>query len=409
MGIVTSSFAWLDHSEKERRRMAEIISLFRDRDILDELGVGSIRDWALSELLFPGTSTVQTRARYLLFVPWTYLEIERQRISAAEVADNVRDMHVDLVAALTKGGERSSGVIGAQAGRNLRQLPNTIYWRGLRVFGIHQTTRTVEQYHRSLDGYYRALSNAPSLEGDERAIGEVRPNWDAVPPPPNRWRKKTTFDLRPKESEYLLHQIATQVPDSLLAFLVRRGTPVADIAAPWLDPDLAAYPERLRTQIDHARNFAQVMQGALLLYELLLAEAAGRDDLRDKHIGRLDEWHEGYKGALLTWDRPAFWTLVRSVNPSISPSTELFVERWADLVANNSEALYKCGAARTAIIEREHRLKRRLARLTNPEALKSWSGNEGATLFRYRWTRVKSIVGDILKGLGAPEEEAADA
>lgn len=36
---------------------------------LDELGIGSIRD-TFSDELFPGTSTIQTRARYFLFVPW---------------------------------------------------------------------------------------------------------------------------------------------------------------------------------------------------------------------------------------------------------------------------------------------------------------------------------------------------
>ncbi|HLS25128.1 MAG TPA: DUF6361 family protein, partial [Beutenbergiaceae bacterium] len=38
---------------------------------LDELGTGKIRD-TFSEMLFPGTSTRQARAR-LLFVPWAWI------------------------------------------------------------------------------------------------------------------------------------------------------------------------------------------------------------------------------------------------------------------------------------------------------------------------------------------------
>jgi hypothetical protein len=64
-----STLAWLDHSEVQRRRMMEVIGLFREKGTVDDLGLGSIRD-TFSELLFPGTSTLHTRAKYLLFVPW---------------------------------------------------------------------------------------------------------------------------------------------------------------------------------------------------------------------------------------------------------------------------------------------------------------------------------------------------
>lgn len=43
-------------------KMAEVIDLFREHDTRDELGLGVICD-ALADLLFPGTSTLQTRAR----------------------------------------------------------------------------------------------------------------------------------------------------------------------------------------------------------------------------------------------------------------------------------------------------------------------------------------------------------
>ena len=42
--MTTSAFAWLDYSDGERRRMLEVIDLFREKGTLDELGIGSIRD-----------------------------------------------------------------------------------------------------------------------------------------------------------------------------------------------------------------------------------------------------------------------------------------------------------------------------------------------------------------------------
>ena len=63
-------------------QMLRLVELFAsrvaDRSTLDELGFGPIRD-AFSDHFFPGISTIQTRARYLLFVPWVYLRIERER------------------------------------------------------------------------------------------------------------------------------------------------------------------------------------------------------------------------------------------------------------------------------------------------------------------------------------------
>jgi Family of unknown function (DUF6361) len=39
-----SAFVWLDYSERERRKMLDVVDLFREHDTRDELGVGSVRD-----------------------------------------------------------------------------------------------------------------------------------------------------------------------------------------------------------------------------------------------------------------------------------------------------------------------------------------------------------------------------
>lgn len=71
---MTSSFTWLDYSEQDKRKMLDVISLFSEKTTRDELGIGSVRD-AFADLFFPGTSTIQTRARYFLFIPWIYLDL----------------------------------------------------------------------------------------------------------------------------------------------------------------------------------------------------------------------------------------------------------------------------------------------------------------------------------------------
>ena len=84
-----SAFVWLDYSERDRRKMLDVVDVFGEHDIRDELGIGSVRD-AFADLLFPGTSTIMTRARYFLLVPWTYQRLERLRIRSAEMAARAR-------------------------------------------------------------------------------------------------------------------------------------------------------------------------------------------------------------------------------------------------------------------------------------------------------------------------------
>ena len=67
--VSMSTLTWLDSSEHERRSVLELVSALNEPGTLDELGIGTIRD-TIADTLFPGTSTIQTRARYFLFVPW---------------------------------------------------------------------------------------------------------------------------------------------------------------------------------------------------------------------------------------------------------------------------------------------------------------------------------------------------
>ncbi len=53
-----------------------MLQLFSDKGTVDDLGIGTVRD-AISNSLFPGTSVIQTRARYFLFVPWLFRRAEQ--------------------------------------------------------------------------------------------------------------------------------------------------------------------------------------------------------------------------------------------------------------------------------------------------------------------------------------------
>ena len=56
---------WIDFSQKDRNLILSVLESLTEKKAVDELGVASIRD-GFANLFFPGTSTLQTRAKYFL-------------------------------------------------------------------------------------------------------------------------------------------------------------------------------------------------------------------------------------------------------------------------------------------------------------------------------------------------------
>jgi len=125
---MASSFTWLDYSEKDRQKMLDILSALKEHETRDELGIGVVRD-AFSDMFFPGTSTIQTRARYFLFVPWMYRGLEEKKVPSFKIERRARDEEIRLIYALLESSD-TNGVIGKDAKKNLQRLPSSIYWQG---------------------------------------------------------------------------------------------------------------------------------------------------------------------------------------------------------------------------------------------------------------------------------------
>ena len=58
------NIGWIDFSKKDRDIAMSVLRQLTEQGAMDELGIGTVRD-AFSDILFPGTSTIQTRAKYL--------------------------------------------------------------------------------------------------------------------------------------------------------------------------------------------------------------------------------------------------------------------------------------------------------------------------------------------------------
>ena len=93
---MSSTLSWIDHDPKERDRMNQILALFKESGTRDEFGIGPIRD-SFADLLFPGTSTIQTRLRYMLFVPWIHKSLEEKNVPSSEIPRRARNLVISLI------------------------------------------------------------------------------------------------------------------------------------------------------------------------------------------------------------------------------------------------------------------------------------------------------------------------
>lgn len=400
---MTSTIAWLDFSEQDRHRMQEVISLFKQRDTRDELGLGSIRD-TFADLLFPGTSTLQTRARYFLFVPWLYKSYEAHRVSSATVFGRLRNDEIRLIRALESGGERD-GVIGQLSGASLQRFPSGIYWNGLRRWGILHFHGSQVQYHRALDWLYRQRRDKQKTDDLETVDGSLTITWDDLPTTPAGFPARANLRLTKEEAEYLQERLHLRCAYSLLTYLVDQCEPVDQVSFAWLHPDLAEFPPHLREWLAHAQNLSELLYGAVLLYNLLLSELLPSADRITEYREALAAWRKQLRGRaveLSGWNTQAFWELVKK-NGRIPPSTQVFVERWLGLLlpVSGMPDLTRDSAARALIRDREFHLKRARSRFENRRQLEVWGGESGTGQLNYRWPIARRIVNDIIGGLYA--------
>lgn len=396
-----STFTWLDYSEAERRKMLDVIKLFQEKETRDELGVGSVRD-AFADTFFPGTSTIQTRARYFLFIPWMYRLLEERQVSSATIKDEARKAEVALINGLlsTKAG---IGIIGEQAKHKLQRLPSSVYWQGLAVWGIRLFSGSIDQYHRSLDRFYdaRRRQRASRTAEDDPLDEQVSPNWHPrLPRPPAEFPQRVTFALEPEEVEYLAERIKVSVPRSLLAFLVDAEMETSEAPFVWQHPGLASFPPELREQIEHARNFSEAIHGSALLYNLMLAELTKSEERVARYRGSLAAWADQLNARaadFAAWSRPRFWEIVHASGANVSLQAHRFIDAWLDTVCSPGEPqrVPTNATLQKLISERERQLKGKLSRLHNPRAREHWNGAAGIGQLDYRWGSARQLLADM--------------
>jgi len=390
--------AWLDSSEHERRRALDVIDLFSQSETVDELGLGTVRD-TIADVLSPGTSTIQTRGRYFFFIAWVYQQLEKRgyRRGTAEAA---RRGEVELIEALSQS-EDTRGVIGIDSGAKLRRLPSEIYWAGLGRLGFRLFEGSRSTYHRALD---RGISEAGRDDTNDVSHGHLRGNWHPhLPAAPATFPSGATLALTHAEAEFFREQIRFHAQGSLLAFLAEGGSSVEAIGFPWEHPELEAMNGDLRQWLHDARCYSDLMSGAQLLYNFLLAEKKRMDLHSTEYAERIAGWRNrtnANHATLAAWDRASFWDRIRRRNARLPRGVWRFSEDWIQLVLSRQPLVsIDNPTARGLIAARERELKGPRARLFSQVHLDLWRGASSPEPLDYRWSVTRRLVDDVVAGL----------
>lgn len=291
--VPESSLGWLDLDAAAAERVSTLLRSLEEPSTLDVLGLGTVRD-AFSEMLSPGTSTIQTRLRYFIFLPWIFRRLEDERVSPGDFARRLHHDEAQLIDCLRHLGS-NQGVIGYTAGRDLKRMPSEIYWGGLGAWGIRRFDLSLSEYGNRTFRLGRLLYEH---DDDGNATRRAVSMWPVMPQrPENFLQGNITFELRLEEAQFLADCIRRCHPDSLLAALC--GTPhmAIGVVYPW---DLPAHglSDRLIETLHQARCFSELTIGPQLVYNMLLALRARDEFGWDTHDFEADQ-----RDRLKNWSR----------------------------------------------------------------------------------------------------------
>ena len=396
-----SSLGWLDLDAAASERVSTLLRSLEEPGTIDVLGLGPIRD-AFSDMLTPGTSTVQTRVRYFIFLAWIFQRLQYEQVPPAAFARKLRDYEVRLIDCLRHLG-RGQGVIGRIAGRNLKLMPSGIYWRSMPAWGIRRPDLSIVEF-----GHRAAAPGQlqPQRDNDGNVTEPTASMWAEIPEPPENFPSgQITFELEPAEAQILTDGIRRNHPDTLIAVLsAEPGLSLASIDYPWLVPT-HRLSERLAEVVHHARCFSELTLGPRLVYSLLAARKARRElgwtteELIDDQVGQLDSWAslvERRHQDLRAWvDEPEeFKQLLAGHN--IAHRTLHFWHDLAVRAVKDPSGFAENPEVHQLVRDRERRLKTGRARLSHRAALESGGLPASAGQLDYRWSITKSYLRDLM-------------
>lgn len=226
---------WIDFSKEDRQKALDVINLLSEQGAVDELGIGIVRD-AFANYFFPGTSTIQTRAKYFLIVPYILRDAVDGRYGkdVNRILRAIDTEEKECGIKLLESNPKAEGVIGTRVLPKgwVARKPSDIYWNGIRTYGIFcDYGLSIPEYvslamklntQKSSAKLGNRNDEAEENEKDDSDAGDIMnvSFWN-LPIYYDNWRDNLTIELTNEEALYLDKQIQKGAKGSLLEYVLK--------------------------------------------------------------------------------------------------------------------------------------------------------------------------------------------
>lgn len=404
-----AAIGWIDFSPTHRDRVGAALDLLTSEGMIDELGLGSLRD-SMANQLFPGISTIQTRAKYFFIVPYILHEFQQMayngqaRNKSATKYLEQREYEIMWHLADRYRGIKNSGVIGATKHKpqKLVRRPSAIYWNGINLYKLLDCGGLSAEVflRKAFKGEFESLLSqiTGTDEPSDDADAEHENIFRLKVFPPENWDKDLALDLTHEEAEFLADNITSVAKGKLLAVLLANPN-IWDIcvaASGFMEfarTALPLLPPHNQEEIILAHDFSELMYGAHITYNSLLQKRTFGNTAYEEDW---QQWLHDLPMNMLSYQHFDLDKLL-TYSPRTRKSTVAFVKNWIDLVYHHGTDV----ATRNTLVEaQEFAVKHTKARLNYQKFEDVRDGGWiGFRYLDYRFRNVRTIVGDIKKSL----------
>lgn len=399
---------WIDFSKTERNKILSVLDLLSEPGTLDELGISPIRD-GFANLFFPGTSTIQTRAKYFFLVPYALKELElSNETNPNKVLRALNETERMCGEILLEQNANENGIIGKrslQGGRWVKRTPADIYWAGLRKYGIFtggnislgeyvRASCVIKNQKSNLTKLGNRNDSAEENECDDKNAGNIfKMQFWKMPLYTKKWREKIQMSLTKEEGEFLREQIISTCPDSMLSYILEnRMTEILDLEN---FSDLGAiinkFPKQMQDEYTLALSFSDFLFVARTLYNIIISD--GQNVQANDTFEELKE----VMAELAEIDIDLIFAKLYIYKVDLKN----FIKKLQDCMRNNDvEEMKKAIKAREIMLKGQSRAKTAHPGEFDPN---DWIG--GGEL-DYRFNNAKTIIRDIFESEGLIDAES---
>lgn len=405
-----ASIGWIDFSPSHRNRVGSVLDLLSPEGMVDELGLGTIRD-GLANQLFPGISTIQTRAKYFFIIPYILYEYQilKPHLRKGKTpAKYLEDREYEIMWQLAEQYHyaEGNGVIGISKRKpnKIVRRPSAIYWNGLYTYqfidtrGLGASSFLNQAVSTSMESLLSKIEQGDDGNSDD-ADAEHENLFRIKISPKLSWDQNLTLDLYKDEADFFSDRIISLGKNKIIAHLLTNEElwQVYIISENFMQFARSTVQMPLEDKYSSiltlAHDFSELMYGAHIAYNCQLHKRVFNSDYFDEEW---NDWITNIQSNMIDFANFNPHSLFEFALTTRS-TTIKFVENWWRITQMKFPDLS----------ERDHLIQQQEAMVKGSKARIRWDKTDdvieqkwlGLHYFDYRFSQARTILKDIKTGL----------